>query len=333
MAHNYEHENATESTNTRKHTHEHNHEHAHNHNHHNHNGHHGHNHSHKIESLNGIYILSIILNLGFVAIEAATGFISNSLGLVSDAGHNFSDVLSLVLALTAFKLASSKRKEKFTYGYKKSSILISLLNAIILLVAVIIIAKESIEKFANPEPVNGNIVMITAGIGIVINGLTAYLLMRNQQHDINTRGAFLHMAADTLVSIGVVISGLIIRFTGFNMIDPIIGLAIAIIILVSTADLLKESIRMSIDAVPESINIDEIAEIIKTEPGVENMHHLHVWPISTTETAMTVHIVISDINESGAIRTSITEKLAHQGISHCTIQVEKDGEFCEHADC
>lgn len=307
----------------------HNHEHSHGHSHEH--GHHAH--SHNIESLNGVYIISIILNLGFVAVEAATGFISNSLGLVSDAGHNLSDVFSLILAMIAFKLASSSQKGRFTYGYKKSSVLISLLNAIILLVAVGVIAVESIHKFSNPEPIDGNIMMWTAGIGIIINGFTAWLLMRKQEHDINTRGAFLHMAADTLVSVGVVISGLVIKLTNFYAIDPIIGLIIAAVILISTIDLLTESLRMSIDAAPESVDIEEIREIILSHEGVQGMHHLHIWPISTSETALTVHIVVEDISNGEVIRIALSEKLADEGISHTTIQVETRENKCCKTEC
>lgn len=309
------------------------HNHEHNHGHEHRKGHHGHNHNHNIESLNGIYIISIVLNAAFVAIEAATGFISNSLGLVSDAGHNLSDVFSLMLAMIAFKLAHSRQKGRFTYGYRKSSILISLLNAIILLVAVGVITVESISKFRDPDPVDGNLVMWTAGAGILINGFTAWLLMRKQNHDINTRGAFLHMAADTMVSVGVVISGLTIRLTGFYMIDPIIGLIIAGVILFSTIELLSESLKMSIDAAPESINIDEITEIITSVPGVTEIHHLHIWPISTTETALTVHIVTEDISKGDEIRTALVRKLAEEGICHTTIQTESAGTQCTAREC
>ena len=245
---------------------------------------HGHHHHvRQITSLNGIYILSITLNLLYVAVEAGIGFWSNSLGLLSDAGHNLSDVFSLLLAMIAFRLSSSHSTRKFTYGYKKSSVLISLLNAIILLVAIGAIFIESIRKFSSPEEVNGAAVSWTAGIGIIVNGLTAWLLMKQQKHDINTRGAFLHMAADTLVSAGVVVSGVVISLTGWSVIDPIVSIAIVGVILVSTWKLLAESLRMSIDAVPEGIDINEIEKMMSSVPGVADVHHLHIWPISTTE--------------------------------------------------
>ena len=295
--------------------------------------HHHHHHSHEITSLSGIYYLSIALNLAFVCVEAGVGFWSDSLGLLSDAGHNLSDVFSLILALIAFKLAASHSSKRFTYGYKKSSVLISLLNAVILLVAVGAIIIESIHKFSEPAPVNGGAIAWTAGVGIIINGLTAILLMREQKHDINTRGAFLHMAADTLVSVGVLISGIVISITGWTVIDPIISLVIAAVILASTWELLSESLRMSIDAVPESIDIDEIGELIASRDGVRSQHHLHIWPISTTETALTVHVVVDDITRSDDIRHDIRHHLAEEGISHATIEVETPDCKCSGESC
>ena len=255
-----------------------------------------HRHVHAVTSLNGIYVIAIVLNLLFVAVEAATGFLSDSVGLLSDAGHNLSDVFSLLLAMLAFRLSMSRATRKFTYGYRKTSVLISLLNAIILLVAVGAIISESIRKFRDPAPVDGAAVIWTAAAGILVNGITALMLMKQQKHDINTRGAFLHMAADTLVSVGVVVSGIIITVTGFTAIDPIVGLVVAAVILFSTWKLLVESLRMSIDAVPENIDPDNIKSMISDEPGVAGVHHLHIWPISTTEAALTAHVVISDIH-------------------------------------
>lgn len=185
-------------------------------------------------------MLSIVLNLLFVFVEAGVGLVSNSLGLLSDAGHNLGDVFTLLLALFAFELAKIRPARNYTYGYKKGTVLISLLNAIILLIAVGAIIVESIHKFSNPVPVNGVAVSWTAGVGIVVNGLTAWLLMRQRKNDLNTEGAFLHMAADTLVSIGVVISGIVIAITGWNIIDPIISLVIVVIILISTWHLLSQ---------------------------------------------------------------------------------------------
>ncbi len=258
--------------------------------------HHAHGHHHgpaDAGQMGTVYKAAIVLNLLFVAAEAAAGVIGNSMGLLSDAGHNLSDVFSLLLAMVALRLSQTHATKRFTYGYRKSSVLISLLNAIILLVAVGGIVVESIHKFAHPAPVNGQLVTWTAAAAIVVNGFTAWMLSRNQ-HDINSRGAFLHMLADTLVSAGVVVSGIVITHTGWTVIDPVIGLVVAAVILVSTWQLLSESLRLSVDAVPEGIDPDAVADKMRGVEGVEGVHHLHIWPISTTETALTAHVVIAD---------------------------------------
>lgn len=296
---------------------------------------HNHEHSHAITSLNGVYIFSIALNLLFVFIETGIGFWSGSLGLLSDAGHNLSDVFSLLLAMIAFKLSTTPSTKRFTYGFRKSSVLISLLNAIILLIAVGAIILESIHKFTalDSSEVNGAAISWTAGIGILVNGLTAMLLMKQQKHDINTRGAFLHMIADTLVSVGVVVAGIIISLTGWNVIDPIISLVIAIIILVSTWKLLSESLKMSIDAVPDEIDPDEIVKAMSEEKGVINIHHVHIWPISTTEIALTAHVVIDNINALEEITEDLKRLLYDKGIHHTTLELETKSSHCNEKVC
>ena len=292
-----------------------------------------HHHEHRITSLNGIYITAIVLNLSYVIIEAGIGFWSNSLGLLSDAGHNLSDVFSLLLAMIAFKLSSTRSTRRFTYGYRKSSVLISLLNAIILLIAIGAIIIESIHKFRYPAEVNGSAISWTAGIGILVNGFTTWLLMRQQKHDINTRGAFLHMAADTLVSAGVVVSGIVISLTGFSIIDPVVSLIIAAIILVSTWKLLAESLRMSIDAVPEQIDIDAVQKMMSSVPGVTDVHHLHIWPISTTEIALTAHVVIDDLPKMEEVKGTLKHRLHDAGISHSTLEMETATSRCHEHTC
>ena len=305
------------------------------HHHHDHNGehHHHHHHSHSIEKLSTIYIVAVTLNLLFVIVEAVAGFIGHSLGLLSDAGHNLSDVFSLLLAMIALKLASSHATKRFTYGRRKASVLISLLNAIILLVAVGAIIVESIGKFMHPTEVNGTLIIWTAAVGILINGITAWALSRQQEHDINTRGAFLHMLADTLVSIGVVVSGVVIKYTGWYVVDPIIGLVIAVVILVSTWNLLAESLRMSTDAVPEGFDIDDIKQKIGSQAGVLNVHHIHVWPISTTETALTAHIVISEASMLEDVTDRVKALLDGMGIHHSTLELETKSSHCHQHDC
>ncbi len=269
-----------------------------------------------------ILIWSIVINLLYVCIEAATGIYGDSLGLVADAGHNLGDVFSLLLTLAGFKLAQAPANHRFTYGYQKSTVLIALLNAVILLVAVGVIVVESIHKIRHPEPVDGELVSWTAGIGILVNGLTAWMLMKDQKEDLNIRGAFLHMAADTLVSLGVVISGIIIIFTGWMMIDPIISLVIAAVILVSTWHMLKESLSLSIDGVPENIDADDVKEKIEALPHVREIHHVHVWALSTTTVAMTAHVVIDSRDNEDEVLAAVKALALDSGISHPTVEFE-----------
>ena len=299
---------------------------------------HEHHHHHHVEaadvaSLRGIYWVSIALNLAFVGVEAGVGLWKGSLGLLSDAGHNLSDVFSLVLALVAFRLAGTRGNKHFTYGYRKGSILISLLNAVILLVAVGAIVLESIHKLRQPVAVDGGAIAWTAGVGILVNGLTTFLLMRYRKSDINSRGAFLHMAADTLVSVGVVVSGIVISLTGWSVIDPIIGLVIAVIILVGTWDLLSESLRMSLDAVPEGIDPDEVLQKMEDTPGVSSVHHLHIWPISTTDTALTAHLVLEQDARSEDVVRTVKQTLREAGIHHATLETEQAGQDCADTTC
>ncbi len=296
---------------------------------------HSHHHEHHIvpASLNKIFIFCIALNLLFVVIEAGVGFIYNSLGLLSDAGHNLSDVFSLLLALVAFRMAKLHATHHFTYGYKKATILISLVNAVILLVAVGAILIESIYKLKHPVPVSGQAISWTAGIGILINGLTTWLLMRDRKKDLNVQGAFLHMMMDTLVSVGVVISGILISYTGWNWIDSIISLLIAAVILFSTFGLLKESLFLSIDAVPSSVHLENIQQEIEALPQVKSWHHLHIWGISTTENAATVHIVLNNIAEMETVKPRIKQIFRSAGISHSTIEFESASCQCHEQEC
>lgn len=296
---------------------------------------HSHHHEHHIvpASLNKIFIFCIALNLLFVVIEAGVGFIYNSLGLLSDAGHNLSDVFSLLLALVAFRMAKLHATHHFTYGYKKATILISLVNAVILLVAVGAILIESIYKLKHPVPVSGQAISWTAGIGILINGLTTWLLMRDRKKDLNVQGAFLHMMMDTLVSVGVVISGILISYTGWNWIDSIISLLIAAVILFSTFGLLKESLFLSIDAVPSSVHLENIQQEIEALPQVKSWHHLHIWGISTTENAATVHIVLNNIAEMESVKPRIKQIFLSAGISHSTIEFESVSCQCQDLKC
>ena len=280
-----------------------------------------------------ILIISIALNLLFVIIEAGVGIWKNSLSLLSDAGHNLSDVFSLALVLFGFYLAQRAANSHYTYGYKKSTILISLMNAVLLLVAVGIIIAESVHKLRMPVAIDGAAISWTAGVGILVNGITTLLLMRGQQNDLNVRGAFVHMAADTLVSIGVVISGVIISFTGWYIIDPIISLIIALVILISTWELLHDSIRLALDGVPENVDIDHICKHILATPHVVGVHHIHVWAMSTTENAMTAHLVVDDLTHSREAVHAIKSALAEEGITHATLETETPDTPCEDKEC
>lgn len=282
-------------------------------------------------SLDSVFILSISLNLIFVVVEAAVGLWQGSLGLLSDAGHNLSDVFGLVLSMVALRLSKLPDTKRFTYGYRKSTILISLLNAVILIVAVGAIVIESIHKFANPVDINGIAVSWTAGVGIVINGFTAWLLMKNQKHDLNVHGAFLHMAADTLVSVGVLVSGMVIYYTGWSLVDPVVGLVVAAVILFSTWHLLSESLKLSLDASPEMVNYDVVIARLLAVDGVKGVHHIHIWAISTTETAITLHVEIEDLAELEKIKSELKAELASLDISHSTIEFELSGGYCPDA--
>lgn len=300
---------------------------------HHHHNHHHHHHHEISASMSKIFIFCIALNLLFVGIETVVGLLYNSVGLLSDAGHNLSDVFSLVLVLVAFRMSKAASTPQFTYGYKKATILISLINALILLVAVGAIIIESIYKLKNPQPISGTAISWTAGVGILINGLTTWLLMGGSKQDINVKGAYLHMLMDTLVSVGVVASGIIISYTEWVWIDPIIGIVLAIIIMFSTYNLLKESLLMTLDAVPSSVDKEHIIEDLRNYNKIESWHHLHIWAISTTDFAATIHIVIKNLNEMEKVKTEVRDIFHKSGVHHCTIETETAGTECQAYSC
>lgn len=263
-----------------------------------------------------------------MAIEIVFGLVYKSMGLLSDAGHNLSDVASLVIAMVAFRLMSHKPDERHTYGYKKFTIQASFINALLLYIAVGAILVESEGKLLHPEAVDGDAIAWVAAAGVVVNGVTAWLFMRDKGRDMNVKGAFLHMAADTLVSVGVVISGIVIHFTGWYVLDPVIGILIALIIAWSTRSLLVESTRMSIDGVPSTVGMKALEKALAEVEGVECIHHLHVWPLSTTENAMTVHVAIADLSKLGAIVSEIKHAAKHYGVTHSTVEVETGPSMC-----
>jgi cobalt-zinc-cadmium efflux system protein len=269
------------------------------------------------------FAIGIGLNLGFVIIEAIFGFAANSMALLSDAGHNLSDVLGLVIAWAGGTLAQRGSSPRFTYGLKKASILAALVNALFLLVAVGGIGAEAIRRLFHPSTTEGGVVSIVAAVGIAVNGITALLFMRGQ-HDINLRGAFLHMAADALVSLAVAVAGLVILWTGQQWVDPAMSLAVAIVILWGSFGLLKESMWMSLAGVPAGIDADEVEAALAELDGVETVHDLHIWPLSTTETALTAHLVAPHIPSTDELLQA-ARKMLHDRfrIEHCTLQIER----------
>lgn len=300
-----------------------------------HNHSHSHNHSVTADNINRAFWIGIILNTVFVVIEFAAGFYYNSLALLSDAGHNLSDVASLGLSLFAFKIAKSKASERFTYGYHKSTILASLANAVILLIAVGSIGWEAIQRFMQPEVTNGNTVSIVAAIGIVINTASAFLFFRSKEKDLNVKGAYLHLATDALVSVGVVIAGILITYTGINWIDPLISLLIMAVVIYSTWGLLTESLRLSIDAVPENISTEKIRETTNKFSEIKDIHHIHVWAISTTKNAMTAHLIVEEnLSEQKVadIKHKLKHELEHLNIHHVTLETETENCNDEHEE-
>lgn len=304
---------------TQAHDHDHSHDHAHGH------GHGGHGHSHAPASFGRAFAIGTALNLGFVAVEAGYGIASGSMSLLADAGHNLSDVLGLGIAWTAASLGKRAPKGRYTYGLRSSSILAALLNAILLLVAIGVIAVEAIGRFFDPEPVAGGTMMAVAAIGILVNGGTALLFARGGKDDINIRGAFLHMAADAAVSAGVVIAGFLILKTGRVWIDPAVSLAVVSIVAIGTWGLLRDSVNMSLHAAPPGVDPAAVAAFLAAEPGVAKIHDLHVWPMSTTETALTVHLILPDGHPGDAFSANLAHRLHDRfGIDHTTIQIETD---------
>lgn len=283
----------------------------------------GHNHNNSVNYYNKAFAIGIALNVGYVIIEFAYGVIYNSMALIADAGHNLSDVLGLMLAWGASRLATKSPSKTMTYGYRKSTILAALMNSIILMVAVGAIAYESIGRFFNPQPISGGNLMIVAGIGVIINTVTALMFMSGSKKDLNIKGAFIHMAADAGISLGVVAAGLLISITSLYWIDPVISLVIVIIITIGTWGLLKESFTMSMDAVPKGINLSEVREFLLNQDDVTKVHDIHIWPLSTTETAFTAHVVRRNKDCNDEFLSNMKKELHDKyEISHVTIQIE-----------
>lgn len=295
--------------------------------------HNNHNHATAQQNFNSAFIIGIALNVIYIVVEVAYGLLIDSMALLADAGHNFSDVLGLLLAWGAAYLAKTASTEKRTYGLRKSTILAAFFNAILLMIAVGAITIEAIRKLILPAPVEGTTMMIVAGIGFVINAVTAVLFMKGRKKDLNIKGAFLHMAADAGVSLGVVIGGFVIVSTGWIWVDPAISLVIVFVITIGTWGLLRDSFHLSMDAVPKGIDFKEVGNYLKGITGVTEVHDLHIWAMSTTQIALTAHLVIPDEKKDDYFLKKICGDLHSKfGIEHSTIQIEKSAQSanCEH---
>ncbi len=302
---------------------------------HSHSHHHHHDHAPKLDHLNAAFVIGIILNSLFVVIEVIVGLSIHSLSLLTDAGHNLGDVAGLALALLAFKLSKVNATSKYTYGYKRSTIIVSFFNALILFVAVGLIGYEAVVRFMHPEQIEGGTMAWVALIGIGVNAFTAWLFAKDKDTDLNVKGAYLHMAVDAIVSFGVVISGLIIYFTHLYWIDSALSLIIAIVILRGTWSLLSDSLRLEMDGVPKEIELEKIKTELLKGKGVIDVHHMHVWALSTTENALTAHLVIDPafMATFDSIKHDLRHRLEHLDISHSTFEPEFSLDECKKQDC
>ncbi len=287
--------------------------------------HHDHGHAHAPASYGTAFAIGVALNFGFVVVEAIYGVVGHSVALLADAGHNFGDVLGLAAAWLASALVLRAPSARYTYGLKGSSILAALFNAVFLLITVGAISWEAILRLGAPAPAAGGTMMVVATIGIVVNGVTAWLFASGRDDDLNLRGAFLHMASDALVAAGVVVAGLVILLTGWAWIDPVVSLVINAVIVWGTWGLLRDSLAMSMAAVPAAVDPTEVKAFLVSRPGVTAIHDLHIWPMSTTETALTCHVVMPAGHPGDAFLHDLAADLAEQfKIRHPTLQIEID---------
>ena len=285
---------------------------------------HAHGHSHAPADFGSAFAIGIALNTAFVIVEAVFGYISGSMALVADAGHNLSDVLGLLIAWGAAAAAKRPPSPRFTYGLKSSTILAALANAALLMIAIGAILFETIDRLMNPVEPEGWTMIWVAGVGIVINTVTALLFVRRRKDDLNIRGAFLHMAADALVSVGVVIAGVAILLTGAVWLDPVTSLVILAVIGWGTWGLARDSLKLGLNAVPDGVDESAVRAALEREPGVAEVHDLHIWPMSTTETALTAHLVMPDGHPGDAFIAQLAQRLSHDHqIGHTTLQIER----------
>jgi cobalt-zinc-cadmium efflux system protein len=308
--------------------------HSHNHSH-NHSHEHSHDHVLDLDRVNFSFVVAVAANLAFTLLEAFYGFLSDSVSLLGDAGHNLSDVLGLLLAWGAAYLSGRKASQLYSYGFRRTTILAAIINAMVLVFVAGYIGWESFQKFFQPSPMDEVTVMVVASIGILVNAGTAMLFMRGSREDLNQRGAFLHLAYDALISAGVVIAAVIVLYTGWQWVDPVMGLVIVVVILAGTWGLLRDSVNLILDAVPQGIELDEVRQYLASIDGVTEVHDLHVWALSTRETSLTAHLVMpqNSLWDSADTYASISDHLRqHFSIHHVTLQVEKDQD-CSNTGC
>ncbi len=302
----------------------HNHHHNHSHDH----DHHGHNHGPM--KYGRTFAIGITINVIFIIAEVFYGFKAGSMALLADAGHNASDVLGLFLAWGAIILSNRKPSERYTYGLQSTSILAALANTVLLLVAIGAIILESIKRLSQPDAINGNTIIVVAIIGILVNGLTAYLLAADRKNDLNLKAAYLHFVADAAVSLGVVFTAILIIYTGWLWLDPVASLVISFIIVLGTWGLLKEALNLTLHAVPQSIDRNKVMEFLKSQQGVSEVHDLHIWAMSTTSNALTAHLIIPSGHPGDEFIKNLAHELSHDfNIDHTTIQIEIGSGDCE----
>lgn len=295
---------------------------------------HHHSHDHAPANYNTAFAVGVALNLIYVAVEAAFGFLSGSLALLADAGHNLSDVLGLLLAWGGHYLAQRPRTERYTYGLRSSSILAALFNALILLAAIGGIVWEAVRRFSDPQPLEATTVIWVASVGVVINTATALLFLKGRKHDLNIRGAFLHMAADAGVSVGVVLAAWGILATGWLWIDPAVSLVVALVIFIGTWGLLRESLNLALQAAPAEINPRAVFDYLASLEGVDDVHDLHIWAMSTTETALTAHLVKPALSNEDEFLAHTAQELHDRfGIEHTTLQLERSADAAKCRSC
>ena len=282
------------------------------------------------------FVVGIILNFAFVIVEVIAGLLNHSLSLLSDAGHNLADVGTLALSLLAFKMLKVKSNEQFTYGYRKTSILVALFNSVVLLISIGIIVYEAVNRFFAPQQVSGINISIIAGIGIAVNFISARMFFKQKESDLNVRSAYLHLLSDALVSCGIVVGGILIFYFGWLWLDPLLSIIIAIVILFSTWKLLLESLRLSLDGVPMHISINEVRSIGMELPGVKDFHHIHIWAMSTTENALTGHLILKPgvtQQEQQKIKHDLKHALEHKNIHHVTLETETESPLGKTVTC